>query len=84
MQACARTPVGQECSASAPKLEVVLWSWGSILREGNTQGIHIHPYANISGVYYVAASPASPYAQPRRLRRAFSRLCLHHSCSYYR
>jgi hypothetical protein len=40
--------------------------------------------ANISGVYYVAASPASPYAQPRRLRRAFSRYCLHHWCFYYR
>jgi hypothetical protein len=33
--------------------------WGAILREGNTQGIHIHPYANISGVYYVAAPPGA-------------------------
>jgi uncharacterized protein (TIGR02466 family) len=55
VQAYARTLVGQECSASPPKLEFVLWGWGAILREGNTQGIHIHPYANISGVYYVSA-----------------------------
>jgi hypothetical protein len=37
----------------------VLWGWGAILREGNTQGIHIHPYANISGVYYVSAPPGA-------------------------
>jgi uncharacterized protein (TIGR02466 family) len=51
----ARTLVNQECSASPPMLEFSTWGWGAILREGNTQGIHIHPYANISGVYYVAA-----------------------------
>jgi hypothetical protein len=43
----------------APKLEFALWGWGAILREGNTQGVHVHPYANISGVYYVAAPPAT-------------------------
>jgi uncharacterized protein (TIGR02466 family) len=40
-------------------LEFATWGWGAILREGNTQGIHVHPYANISGVYYVAAPPAA-------------------------
>jgi uncharacterized protein (TIGR02466 family) len=59
VQAYARTLVSQECSASPPKLEFVLWGWGAILREGNTQGIHIHPYANISGVYYVSAPPGA-------------------------
>jgi uncharacterized protein (TIGR02466 family) len=59
VQTYARTLVNQECSASPPKLEFSIWGWGAILRAGNTQGIHIHPYANISGVYYVAAPPAT-------------------------
>jgi len=59
VQGYARTLIEQECSASPPKLEFSLWGWGAILRAGNTQGVHIHPYANISGVYYVAAPPAA-------------------------
>lgn len=59
VQDYARTLVSQECSASPPMLEFTTWGWGAILRGGNTQGIHIHPYANISGVYYVAAPPAA-------------------------
>ncbi|HEY3730378.1 MAG TPA: 2OG-Fe(II) oxygenase family protein [Steroidobacteraceae bacterium] len=59
VQAYARTLVEQECSARPVRLDFVLWGWGAILRQGNTQGIHVHPYANISGVYYVAAPPAA-------------------------
>jgi uncharacterized protein (TIGR02466 family) len=57
VEAYARTLVAHECSAPPTKVEFALWGWGAILREGNTQGIHVHPYANISGVYYVAAPP---------------------------
>jgi len=59
VQGYARTLVDQECFASPAKLEFSIWGWGAILREGNSQGIHIHPYANISGVYYIAAPPAA-------------------------
>jgi uncharacterized protein (TIGR02466 family) len=54
VQTYSRTLVEQECYASLPKLDFAIWGWGAILRAGNSQGIHIHPYANISGVYYVA------------------------------
>jgi uncharacterized protein (TIGR02466 family) len=59
VQAYVRTLVAQECSSAPHQLEFTLWGWGAILREGNTQGIHVHPYANVSGVYYVAAPPAA-------------------------
>jgi uncharacterized protein (TIGR02466 family) len=50
--------VGQECSVKPPKLDFALWGWAVILRAGHAQGIHVHPYANISGVYYVETPPA--------------------------
>jgi uncharacterized protein (TIGR02466 family) len=59
VQSFARTLVEKECSAAPPKLDFAIWGWGAILRAGNTQGVHIHPYATISGVYYVAAPPAA-------------------------
>jgi uncharacterized protein (TIGR02466 family) len=59
VQSYARTLVEQECSARPSRLDFVFWGWGAILREGNTQGVHVHPYANISGVYYVAAPPSA-------------------------
>lgn len=59
VQAYAQLLVGQECSVTPPKLDFALWGWAVILRAGNAQGIHVHPYANISGVYYVEAPPAA-------------------------
>lgn len=58
VQAYAQLLVGQECSVKPPKLDFALWGWAVILRAGHAQGIHVHPYANISGVYYVEAPPA--------------------------
>jgi len=55
VQKYARLLIEQECSVMPQKVEFALWGWGVILREGHSQGIHVHPYANISGVYYVAA-----------------------------
>ena len=57
VQNYAQLLVGQECSAKPPRLEFGLWGWAVILRAGNGQGVHVHPYANISGVYYVEAPP---------------------------
>ena len=33
--------------------------WAVVLRAGNAQGLHVHPHANISGVYYVSAPPST-------------------------
>ena len=40
-----------------PRIDFVLWGWAVCYRAGHTQGLHVHPNANISGVYYVAAPP---------------------------
>ena len=58
VQSYAQTLVAQECSVKPARMEFGLWGWAVILRAGNGQGIHVHPYANISGVYYVEAPPA--------------------------
>ena len=34
-------------------LKTVLWGWSVVMREGAHSSLHMHPYANISGVYYV-------------------------------
>lgn len=47
--------IEQECAARPAKVEFTIWGWAVILRAGNSQGIHVHPYTNISGVYYVEA-----------------------------
>ena len=48
----------QECALAPRALNYSIWGWGVILRRGNWQGAHVHPNANISGVYYIA-SPAT-------------------------
>ena len=47
--------IRQECARTPQDVNFVLWGWGVILRQGNWQGHHVHPNANISGVYYIAA-----------------------------
>ena len=47
--------IPQECARKPPNLNFALWGWGVILRQGNWQGHHVHPGANISGVYYIEA-----------------------------
>jgi uncharacterized protein (TIGR02466 family) len=51
--------IGQECARAPQSVNFILWGWGVILREGNWQGHHVHAGANISGVYYVTAPPAT-------------------------
>lgn len=51
--------IRQECARPPQSVDFTLWGWGVILRQGNWQGHHVHAGANISGVYYVAAPPAT-------------------------
>ncbi|HUO03077.1 MAG TPA: TIGR02466 family protein [Rhizomicrobium sp.] len=51
--------IRQECALSPNRINFALWGWGVILREGNWQAHHVHPNAHISGVYYIAAPPAT-------------------------
>jgi uncharacterized protein (TIGR02466 family) len=47
--------IRQECSRPPSRVDFVLWGWAVALAAGHRQGVHVHPGANISGVYYVAA-----------------------------
>jgi len=49
--------VRQELTRPPARIDFVLWGWAVAYRAGHTQGLHVHPSANISGVYYVAAPP---------------------------
>src|SRR5882757_8894516 len=51
--------IRQEVQRPPAKLDFILWGWAVSYRSGHTQGLHVHPNANISGVYYVAAPPAA-------------------------
>lgn len=45
----------QECMRAPNQVDFMLWGWGVCLAQGNSQELHVHPSAHISGVYYVAA-----------------------------
>jgi len=49
----------QELTRPPQKIDFVLWGWAVIYRAGHTQGLHVHPNANVSGVYYVSAPRAA-------------------------
>ena len=51
--------VRQELTRPPQKIDFVLWGWAVIYKAGHTQGLHVHPSANVSGVYYVSAPPAA-------------------------
>lgn len=51
--------IRQEVTQPPQKLDFILWGWAVIYRAGHTQGLHVHPSANISGVYYVSAPKAA-------------------------
>jgi uncharacterized protein (TIGR02466 family) len=51
--------VRQELARPPAKLDFILWGWGVAYQAGHTQGLHVHPNANISGVYYVSAPPSA-------------------------
>ncbi|MFO1248720.1 MAG: TIGR02466 family protein [Alphaproteobacteria bacterium] len=49
----------QELLRPPSKLDFILWGWAVSYRAGHTQGLHVHPGANVSGVYYVSAPPST-------------------------
>ena len=49
----------QECMRAPNQVDFMLWGWGVSLTAGNSQELHVHPTAHISGVYYVAAPPGA-------------------------
>jgi uncharacterized protein (TIGR02466 family) len=51
--------VGQEVTRAPSKIDFILWGWAVAYRAGHTQGLHVHPNANVSGVYYVTAPQAA-------------------------
>lgn len=59
MQDYANTMVRQELSRLPQKIEFILWGWAVSYQAGHTQGLHVHPGANVSGVYYVTAPPVT-------------------------
>jgi uncharacterized protein (TIGR02466 family) len=59
MQEYAALTIRQELTQAPQKLDFILWGWAVSYRAGHTQGLHVHPNANVSGVYYVTAPPAT-------------------------
>jgi uncharacterized protein (TIGR02466 family) len=59
MQDYASQLVRNEVTRAPSRVDFVLWGWAVSYRAGHTQGLHVHPNANVSGVYYVAAPPAA-------------------------
>jgi uncharacterized protein (TIGR02466 family) len=59
VQEFAALTIRQELTQSPKKVDFILWGWAVSYRAGHTQGLHVHPSANISGVYYVTAPPAA-------------------------
>ena len=51
--------IRQELSRPPAKIDFILWGWAVIYKAGHTQGLHVHPSANVSGVYYVTAPPST-------------------------
>lgn len=59
MQDYATLMIRQELTQPPAKLDFILWGWAVAYKAGHTQGLHVHPGANVSGVYYVSAPPAA-------------------------
>lgn len=51
--------IRQELTRQPEKVDFILWGWAVSYHAGHTQGLHVHPGANISGVYYVSAPPSA-------------------------
>jgi uncharacterized protein (TIGR02466 family) len=47
--------IRQECARMPARVDFTLWGWAVSLESGNTQNLHVHSGADISGVYYIAA-----------------------------
>ena len=51
--------VRQELTRPPQKVDFTLWGWAVAYKAGHSQGLHVHPNANVSGVYYVTAPPST-------------------------
>lgn len=59
--------IDNECARPPENTQLRLWGWCVVMREGDYNHQHMHPDANISGVYYVTTPKAmqkSTNAQP--------------------
>jgi uncharacterized protein (TIGR02466 family) len=59
MQEYAGQLVRQELTRAPQKVDFILWGWAVAYKAGHSQGLHVHPNANVSGVYYVTAPPST-------------------------
>ena len=59
MREYATITIRQELTRAPTTLDFVLWGWAVSYKAGHTQGLHVHPGAHISGVYYVTAPSAA-------------------------
>lgn len=59
MEAYAGLLIQQECTRPPTKVNFIVWGWAVSYKAGDSQGLHVHPSANISGVYYVTAPSAA-------------------------
>jgi uncharacterized protein (TIGR02466 family) len=51
--------IRQELSRQPSKVDFILWGWAVRYAAGHSQGLHVHPNAHISGVYYVSVPPGA-------------------------
>jgi uncharacterized protein (TIGR02466 family) len=51
--------IRQELTQPPQKVDFILWGWAVAYKAGHSQGLHVHPSANVSGVYYVTAPPST-------------------------
>ncbi len=56
--------VENECAAPPEEVKLRLWGWCLIMREGDYNHQHMHPDANISGVYYITMPKAMQNSTP--------------------
>ena len=59
MQEYSSQLIRQELTKPPQKVDFILWGWAVAYKAGHSQGLHVHPSANVSGVYYVTAPPST-------------------------
>jgi uncharacterized protein (TIGR02466 family) len=59
MQEFSTLIIRQELTRPPATIDFILWGWAVSYKAGHAQGLHVHPNANVSGVYYVTAPPAA-------------------------
>jgi uncharacterized protein (TIGR02466 family) len=64
--------IANECPVPPSNIKLTLWGWALVMREGNFNHQHIHPDANISGVYYVTTPKAMANQSPEQPQGAIS------------